>query len=122
MTRAAGAVLFVYGTLKRGQPNHRLLTGQHFVREAKTEPRYRLYDLGPYPGMAEDPRGGVAVTGELWEVDAACLAALDEFEGVPDLYVRARVAAQGAAGPVEAFLYNRAIPPEAPSGDSWPLR
>jgi gamma-glutamylaminecyclotransferase len=114
-------VLFLYGTLKRGQKNHRLLAAQRFVGDAATEPRYRLYDLGQYPGMVADTANGLAVAGELWEVDDGCLAELDEFEGVPELYVRQRVALQGTAGPVESYLYNRAIPPGARSGESWPL-
>jgi gamma-glutamylaminecyclotransferase len=114
-------VLFLYGTLKRGQKNHRLLAGQRFVGDAATEPRYRLYDLGPYPGMVTDATNGSAVAGELWEVDDGCLAKLDEFEGVPELYIRQRVTVQGIAGPVESYLYNRAIPPETRSGVSWPL-
>jgi gamma-glutamylaminecyclotransferase len=115
-------ILFVYGTLMRGQKNHRLLSGQRFIGEAVTEPRYRLYDLGPYPGLVEDKERGLAVTGELWEVDAVCLANLDEFEGVPDLYVRASVAVQGMAEPIETYLYNKVIPPGVRSGGSWPLK
>jgi gamma-glutamylaminecyclotransferase len=115
-------ILFLYGTLKRGQKNHRLLEGQRFVGDATIEPRYRLYDLGPYPGMVIDVANGLAVAGELWELDDGCLAKLDEFEGVPELYVRQRVALQGIDEPVESFLYNRTIPPGARSGNSWPLR
>ena len=40
--------LFVYGTLKRGFRNHRLLERQQFIREAVTLPRYRLFDRGAY--------------------------------------------------------------------------
>ncbi len=39
-------LLFVYGTLKRGERANRLLSGQRFVGAAETEPRYRLVDLG----------------------------------------------------------------------------
>jgi gamma-glutamylaminecyclotransferase len=115
-------ILFLYGTLKRGHKNHYLLSGQRSLGEAATEPRYRLYDLGPYPGLVEGAASGLAVTGELWEVDAVCLANLDEFEGVPALYVREQVAMQGVAGPVQTYLYNRAIPSGTRSGSSWPLK
>jgi gamma-glutamylaminecyclotransferase len=116
----ARTTLFLYGTLKRGEKSHRLMAGQRFVGAAATEPRYRLHDLGPYPGLVADA-AGVAVAGELWEVDAAGLAELDRFEGVPDLFIREPVAVQGAAGPVEAYLYARPIPPGARCGSSWPL-
>ena len=44
-------VLFVYGTLQRGQRNQRLLRGQRFLGVARTVPRYRLYDAGAYPAF-----------------------------------------------------------------------
>src|SRR5207249_6980142 len=61
--------LFVYGTLKRGGRGNRWLAGQRFLGEAVTEPTYRLYDLGTYPGLVRDEANGLAVKGELWEVD-----------------------------------------------------
>lgn len=114
-------ILFVYGTLKSGQRNNRLLAGQRFLRPAVTEPRYRLYDLGPYPGMVEDDETGVAVKGELWEVGADCLGELDDYEEVPDLFIRQRVAVQGRDDRVEAYFYDRTLPFDARSGDEWPV-
>ena len=78
---AQSTSLFVYGTLKRGYSRSGALRGQTFLGEAVTAPRYRMFDCGSYPGLVEC-EGGVAVAGEVWEVDAACLAALDEIEGV----------------------------------------
>src|SRR5262245_10649869 len=98
--------VFVYGTLKRGQRNHRLLSGQHFVSAAETQPRYRLYDQGRYPCLMEDETAGVAVCGEVWEVDAATLDRLDEYEGAPALYTRKEIALAGVPGPVLAYFYN----------------
>lgn len=72
--------LFVYGTLKRGEPRHGYLAGQRFVGISRTRPLYRLYDLGDYPGLVERA-GGVSIEGELWEVDGECLARLDRVEG-----------------------------------------
>ncbi|SRR5579885_1562932 len=117
----AKTILFVYGTLKRGGRGSRWLAGQRFVGEAATEPKYRLYDLGSYPGLVRDGANGLAVKGELWEVDDACLAELDDYEYAPELYTRERVEVAGAAGPVETFFYNKAIPPKARSGGSWPF-
>jgi gamma-glutamylaminecyclotransferase len=73
--------LFLYGTLKHGGSNHRRMVGQGYVGPAATAPRYRLFDLGPFPGLV-DAAGGVSVRGELWEVTPECLAALDQFEGI----------------------------------------
>lgn len=78
-------LLFVYGTLKRGLVNHHQLGGAPFLGEAELA-GVQLHDLGPFP-MAI-PGEGLA-RGELYRVDAARLAHLDRFEGVPRLYRRA---------------------------------
>jgi gamma-glutamylcyclotransferase (GGCT)/AIG2-like uncharacterized protein YtfP len=70
-------LLFVYGTLLRGERNHAVLSGARFVRDAKTRAEMTLLDLGPYPALA---RGGdTCVAGELWDVDD--LREIDAFEG-----------------------------------------
>jgi gamma-glutamylaminecyclotransferase len=117
----AKTILFVYGTLKRGNSANHRLAGQRFLREAVTEPRHRLYNLGWYPGLVKDEANGPAVTGELWEVDERCLAGLDDYECAPELYVRGRVAIRGVADPVETYFYNRPTPPAARSGAAWPF-
>ena len=114
-------VLFVYGTLKRGHGAHHLLAGQHFLGPAVTAPRYRLVDLGPYPGLVHADADGLAVEGELWEVTEEKLTELDIFEGCPALYRRGAVEVVGAGGPVEAYFYARRVPPRAPAGAAWPF-
>jgi gamma-glutamylcyclotransferase (GGCT)/AIG2-like uncharacterized protein YtfP len=82
---AAGETsLFVYGTLKRGQPNHGRLQGARWLGEAWLEGA-RLHDLGPFP-MAIAAEGRVA--GELYAVALERLPELDAFEGCPRLYQR----------------------------------
>ena len=68
--------LFVYGTLKRGGSNHHHLAGQTFLGPARTTPGFTLFSLGAYPGLVAAPADTRGVTGELWSVDAACLARL----------------------------------------------
>ncbi|MCZ7583327.1 MAG: gamma-glutamylcyclotransferase [Deltaproteobacteria bacterium] len=84
--RDAPTILFVYGTLKRGQRNHFLMREARFLGEAVTAPLYTLLNLGPFPGMV--PGGTTAVHGELYEVGRELLARLDRHEGVPRLYIR----------------------------------
>src|SRR6187455_2507530 len=86
-TTIATTILFVYGTLKRGLRNHRLIADQTFLGEVTTEPRYRVIDLGPFPGLIVDEVNGLAVQGELWAVSECCLAELDEFEGVAGPFI-----------------------------------
>jgi gamma-glutamylcyclotransferase (GGCT)/AIG2-like uncharacterized protein YtfP len=72
-------LLFVYGSLQRGECNHGELQGTRFVGEVRTASRYGLCVLGHYPALAV--RGARAVAGELYEVDARTLHDLDTFEG-----------------------------------------
>jgi gamma-glutamylcyclotransferase (GGCT)/AIG2-like uncharacterized protein YtfP len=95
-------ILFFYGSLRRGGANNFRVAGQEFLGDAVTLPRYRVLDLGTYTGMVRDA-AGVAVPGEVWEVDDACLAALDAFEG-PD-YPRRPVEVVGWEN-VQAYLWG----------------
>jgi len=81
--------VFVYGSLKRGEQYHDWLCGARFVGAHVTAPTWRFWDLGGYPAMS--PGGDVAVAGEVFDVDEAMLARLDELEEVPELYQRARM-------------------------------
>jgi len=78
--------VFVYGSLQRGEGNHRMMNGARFVARARTEPAFELFDLGAFPAMAMS--GSTAIAGELYEVDADLLKRLDVFEGCPRLYQR----------------------------------
>jgi gamma-glutamylaminecyclotransferase len=118
---ARKTVLFVYGTLKRGQRNHRLIADQHFLGEAITEPFYRVIDLGPHPGLIVDHTNGLALRGELWAVSECCLAELDEFEEVPGPFVRLAVSIPGRKETVYAYFLNKPVPAGANSGAEWPL-
>jgi gamma-glutamylaminecyclotransferase len=93
--RGAPSRVFVYGTLLAGEPNHRLLLRAQLVGAARTVARYELRDLGPFPGLVEG--GSQSVLGELYEVDAPTLAALDRLEGHPRFYRRVPVALEGGA-------------------------
>jgi gamma-glutamylaminecyclotransferase len=96
-------LLFVYGTLLRGEANHPVLSDAAFVRSACTEARYELVDLGGYPALLED--GDTAVSGEVYDVNSALLAQLDRFEEVPELYERKPVAL--IDGQIEAYVMSR---------------
>lgn len=93
--------VFVYGTLLAGEPNHRLLAGAKLVGEARTEPAFELRDLGPFPALVHG--GACAVSGEVYEVDAKALAALDRLEGHPRFYRRTCIALDDGTK-VETYL------------------
>jgi len=114
-------ILFVYGTLKRGERNFRLLADQEFICEVTTAPRYRVADLGPYPGLIRDDANGLAIHGELFAVSDCCLAELDDFEGVAGPFVREPIEVAGHEL-VWAYYLNTPMPEGAKSGDRWPLK
>ncbi|WP_394840927.1 gamma-glutamylcyclotransferase [Pendulispora brunnea] len=96
--------LLVYGTLLSGQPNSWWLRDARFVGPARTERGFRLHDLGVYPGLVAG--GDTSVAGELYEVDAHTLAALDAFEG--DEYHREHITLDDGQC-AEAYLLAREI-------------
>ena len=72
-------LVFVYGSLRRGNPHPMSVRfpESKFVAEAKA--RGTLYDLGAFTGMQTS--GSISlVTGEAYEVDDATLEQMDEFE------------------------------------------
>ena len=98
-------LLFVYGTLRRGECNEHLMVRARFVDAARTERGFELFHMGWHPAMV---RGGTdAVTGEVWEIDAATLAELDQLEQHPTWFQRTVIAlADGRS--VETYLLPRA--------------
>src|SRR5690606_18238349 len=102
-------LVFVYGTLLRGQPNHPLIARSRCVeKRAWTTPSYRFVDLGPFPAMLAS--GTTAVRGEVYAVDDETLAHLDMLEGHPSFYERRPI--QLASGlEVQAYFLVRASTP-----------
>jgi gamma-glutamylaminecyclotransferase len=111
-------LVFVYGSLMRGERYHHLLGGVVCLRSIATPPRYELVDLGPYPAMVAG--GATAVSGELYRVDGTVLAALDELEGHPGIYRRTTIElADGTQA--DTYLMPLAAGPRIGSGD-WRRR
>jgi len=75
-----GAVqLALNGTLMRGlELNQNLLAiDAKFLREAQTEPEYRIWSIGDrHPAMLKVKTGGVAIAVEVWAVPSSELATL----------------------------------------------
>ena len=70
--------VFVYGTLKRGGSNHPLLAGSGFLGKAVTLAAYKMV-AASFPVIMPDPSGR-PVAGEVYSVDDATLARLDQLE------------------------------------------
>ncbi|XP_052843653.1 putative gamma-glutamylcyclotransferase CG2811 [Drosophila gunungcola] len=94
MLRMASRV-FVYGTLKRGEPNHHWLTkkenGQaRFLGRGKTAAKFPLVVGTRYniPFLLARPGEGNHIEGEIYEVDVAMFGKLDQLEDYPQYYDR----------------------------------
>ncbi|MBK8071198.1 MAG: gamma-glutamylcyclotransferase [Ramlibacter sp.] len=77
---AVPRLVFVYGTLRRGESNDitRLAPAPCFVAPGRA--RGVLYDLGPYPGARFG--GDDWVVGEVFAIEAALEQRLDEIEEI----------------------------------------
>ena len=105
--------VFIYGTLRAGEVNDINLAA---ARNAIGQPRLvgrtavagRLFDFGTYPGMIVDAHAA-PVIGEVYEVDEALVAVLDEIEqvypGVDGLFVARKVNVEVAGEQLECLFY-----------------
>jgi len=108
--------VFVYGTLKRGFPNNTLLEGSEFLGEAVTVLTYKAVTVPAYkvvgtsfPVIMSDP-SGKPVAGEIYAVDDATLARLDQLEREGRSYDRMMIDAtlslsNGERFNTQAFVY-----------------
>ena len=113
--------LFIYGTLKRGCSNHRWIKDQDFICEACTEPKFRLFNLGGYPGMISDDNG-MSIEGEVWQVSGECLKDLDvleDVEGGEYALEFIQLLPPNNMEPILSYLYKRPIVDRPLAGTSW---
>lgn len=87
--------VFVYGTLKRGEPNHHWLTRSdngfaRFVDSGATVERFPLVIGTRYniPFLLDKRNTGNRIQGEVYEVDEKMFANLDILEDYPNYYDR----------------------------------
>ncbi|MSU47117.1 MAG: hypothetical protein EXS42_08360 [Lacunisphaera sp.] len=119
---AALTRVFVYGTLKRGYRNHPHLAGQQFLGEGRTPAGYTLYSLGNHPGMVRSTDPSNDVAGEVWAVDSACLAELDQLESVAEAHyerVSLQLTPPFADEPAQTYLYLRSLEGHPAIGPVW---
>jgi len=100
--------LFVYGSLKKGYWNHRLLQDAIFVGEAVTKKHYTLVNSGfPKAVTVDIGRKKAPVAGEVFEIDEKHLRYCDGLEGHPDFYTRATIQVVLDSGDVvDTYIYE----------------
>lgn len=79
-------IVFVYGTLRKGQGNSHLLDRSKFLGRAKTKEKFALYTKG-IPFLSRMKAVSQAL-GEVYAVDDATLERLDQLENHPNWYCR----------------------------------
>uniref|UniRef100_A0A131YM80 Gamma-glutamylcyclotransferase family protein n=1 Tax=Rhipicephalus appendiculatus TaxID=34631 RepID=A0A131YM80_RHIAP len=89
--------VFVYGTLKSGETNHRILTDpvngrSTLLGQARTLKKWPLVLVSSYeiPCLLPCEGLGHEVHGEVYQVDDRMLEVLDRLESHPDYYVRSQ--------------------------------
>ncbi|WP_243290879.1 gamma-glutamylcyclotransferase [Bacillus sp. FJAT-47783] len=102
-------LVFVYGTLRKGEHHHDLLQNEKRLF-AQAYVKGHLYDTNYYyPGFAI---GEGVVYGEIYEVSGTTLQELDRLEGYNEknekdsLYIREMITAQTDTGQVSCYIYR----------------
>ena len=72
--------LFCYGTLKRGEPGHELMSGATFVGTV-VKTNLRWITEAEYPSCIETQSDTDYVAGEIWDVPLSDLPIINEYEG-----------------------------------------
>lgn len=89
-------LVFVYGTLKKGFGNNRLLKDSEFVGTFRTPPDFHMVSLGGFPGVID--KGSTPISGEVYKVTKPVMDRLDSLEGYPSFYTRKQIPTEfGAA-------------------------
>jgi gamma-glutamylcyclotransferase (GGCT)/AIG2-like uncharacterized protein YtfP len=97
-------LVFVYGSLKRGEHNHALLREVEFRGEARTERQFRLYALPLFPALVRDDKDPQSIVGEVYAVTDMTLRILDRLEANGRLYQRELIPVDGLESPHERLL------------------
>jgi gamma-glutamylcyclotransferase (GGCT)/AIG2-like uncharacterized protein YtfP len=88
-----GIRVAVYGSLRKGQSNHRLLANSEFLGQT-TLPAvnsFRMVCLGAFPGLVHDEKAATPIVVEVYQVSSETFQRLDALEGYPGFYDRKKV-------------------------------
>lgn len=82
----------VYGSLRNGMGNHRLLKDSEYVGTFTTDNKWQMHSLGGFPAIIA---GQDSVVVELYRVNQDTFRSLDRLEGFPDFYNRKKIDVDG---------------------------
>ncbi|MFW6179638.1 MAG: gamma-glutamylcyclotransferase family protein [Desulfohalobiaceae bacterium] len=97
-------LLFVYGTLRQGCSNHKLLQNARYIGKGQSRRRFSLY-VDDYPYVLKTGETS-SIKGEVYEVDQQTWQEVDILEGHPNWYCRERQEILlDSGGTVLAWMY-----------------
>lgn len=99
-------LVFVYGTLRQAQSNHKLLGDAYCYGTGSSRDKYAMYIAGNYPYVIST-EARYPIVGELYVVDDDTLAKLDKMEGHPRYYNRREIAVDVEGIEYLAWMYFR---------------
>lgn len=90
MSQGERTMVFVYGSLKRGLGNHRVIEAPDTIDMGADILMYPgfMVDLGAFPGLVKMNEGIEQIHGEVYEVSPDTFSRLDMLEGYPRFYSR----------------------------------
>lgn len=103
-------IVAVYGSLRQGLHNHRLLQAidVEYLGKGLTNNTALLYNLGAFPAITQPTlnRGAEKIVVEVYAVGEQTFKSLDRLEGYPDFYDREQVGVTLDNGDThEAWVY-----------------
>jgi gamma-glutamylcyclotransferase (GGCT)/AIG2-like uncharacterized protein YtfP len=89
----------VYGSLRRGMGNHRLLERSELLSTEVIQANYDMLDMGSYPGLvrSEEPNDIVV---EVYSVTPETFTDIEHLEGYPSFYNRENVRTTEGDAPI----------------------
>ncbi|MBM7615605.1 gamma-glutamylcyclotransferase family protein [Alkaliphilus hydrothermalis] len=105
-----GFLVFVYGTLMKGNSNHKRFLSNAKCLGTGVVVGYTLYDLGSYPGVKHSKEG--VVKGEVYKINTDMLRDLDLLEGEGSLYLREKtkvICENQQFNDVYIYIYNNSV-------------
>lgn len=88
MTQDNMTLVAVYGSLREGEGNHRLLDGCDLLSRELSVDEFTMHSLGGFPALTA---GKSSVVIELYNVNEETFARLDRLEGYPTFYNRREI-------------------------------
>lgn len=99
-------VVAVYGTLRSGEYNYRLLGDSAFLARVQVAVRFRMRDMGYFP-MLVPTAFYYGIICEVYRVSPDTMSLLDSLEGVPWHYTRSKVRVPlGGSTNTDAWIYH----------------